>query len=261
MVRSPEISDRLGVKVTSVSDSGDTQPTVEFSLSGILKTIYEGYDFAIANAIESVALAYRTVDEKELSIHRAIEDDAVPLDQDIMSLITKEELLSDSKRFLSEMALVYLITLQEGFIKDYLFAILIHRRELLRTQETITYEDLASFESLDSMIAFIAQRKIDELTGIDEVAKFFEKRLGLSLKNDFSSWTQLVEANYRRNVIVHNQGNTNEIYCQRTGHKGLGEHLDTDVEYVQKISSVIQEFIEFIHSKLSSKFAAREGVN
>jgi len=271
MVGTPDFRLR-DVKMTSMSNSDDIRRT---KIKGSLDQIYDYYSFFIEETTRAVVLVDGIVGEKtdhiDTRLGSEIRDIGGHKHTRPRVYVTKSEkgrrlgdqlaLLGLGQGFLSEMALVYLIALQEGFIKDYLFALLTARRELLRSEETVTYRELAAFESLDSMIAYIAQRKIDELTGIDEVAKFFEKRLGLSLENDFRSWTQLVEANCRRNMIVHNQGKTNKTYCRKTGHKEQDEHLDTNIEYVQKISSVVGEFVYFIHSKLSSRFAARESVN
>jgi len=177
-------------------------------------------------------------------------------EEKVGELLQRDMTLSEGKDQLNEMGLVYLVALQEGFIKDCLFALLVTRRELLRSDESITFRELASFESLGSMIASIAQRKVDELTGIEKVADFFEKRLGLSLEKDFDSWPLLAEAYYRRNVIVHNRGRSNETYCKKTGFKQRGKDLCTDIRYIQRVVKVTVDFIEFVHSSLSARFGA-----
>jgi hypothetical protein len=212
-------------------------------LSELLDQCRNDYGMRIISTVDSVEAIERIVKRK---VDEIIQIPGEPI-QDLLDLEHRE-------LYLPAATLVYLIALQEAFIKDYLFSLLWNRRELLRTQETITYEQLATFESLDEAVASIAKRKVDQLTGIFEVADYLEKRFDLSLDNDFKLWPKLVEANCRRNIIVHNDGETNETYCRRTGYKRRGQLLDTDIKYIQEIKEVLIEFVEFIHSELSSRF-------
>ena len=53
-----------------------------------------------------------------------------------------------SKEFLAEMALSYIISFQEGFIKDYLEEVLFNRPKLLISSKNLSYEDALTFSSL-----------------------------------------------------------------------------------------------------------------
>lgn len=158
--------------------------------------------------------------------------------------------------FLSEMSLVYLISYQEAFIQEYFKEILISQRELLKSEKTLTFKEICDFNSIDSLIEHMAQKEVDKNLddGIDEFEKYIDKRFGLPVEKEFLEWKTVREASYRRNIIVHNRGRTNEKYCSKTGHRKTNEHLKTDSAYVQNATNAVLSFIDFIHSKMCKKF-------
>ena len=52
------------------------------------------------------------------------------------------------KAFLAEMTLGYLVSHQEGFIKDYLFQILLHKKEMLKGNTSLSYEQILKYKSM-----------------------------------------------------------------------------------------------------------------
>lgn len=159
------------------------------------------------------------------------------------------------KNFLFEMALVYLISYQEAFIKDYFKEILIAQRYRLKSEKSLTFEEICDFDSMDSLIEHMARKEVDKNLdeGIDEFAKYLGKRFHLNVKKEFLYWETVKEASYRRNIIVHNHGRTNEKYCSKTGHRKSNEHLKTDLAYVQNATNTLLSFIDFIHSRMCGK--------
>ena len=77
------------------------------------------------------------------------------------------------KDFLSEMALSYLISIQEAFIKAYIFEILVHKKELLRSSATITFEEVSNYTSIKALIASLALKEVDGIGhgSIDDVGE------------------------------------------------------------------------------------------
>lgn len=161
------------------------------------------------------------------------------------------------KNFLSEMALVYLISYQEAFIKDYVKNILIARRDILKSKKTLnfTFEEICDLNSMDSLIERMVQEEVDKNFdgGIDDFADYFDNRFDLPIEKEFLDWETVKEASYRRNIIVHNRGRTNKKYCSKTGHRKTNEHLKTDSAYVQNATNAVLSFIDFIHSRMCEK--------
>ncbi len=158
-------------------------------------------------------------------------------------------------RFLAEMALAYLVSFEEAFVKEYLETIFIHRPKMLRSGKLITFDEVCSFPSKRALIQALAEKEVDTISykNIDEVAKYFQDRLGILLSANFPEWESLREASYRRNLILHNQGMANQLYCSKVGYAKRGEHLETDAIYVERVANVILEFIEFIHAQVMQK--------
>jgi len=162
------------------------------------------------------------------------------------------------RRFLPEMALTYLVALQEAFVKEYLKLVLLFQKFLpllLSSDKKITYAEALDHPSITSLRKEIAQREVDELAriSVDNMADYLKKRFHCSLEHDFADWAKVREASYRRNLIVHNRGITNKLYCEKTGHKKLGETLTTDATYVLTATDAIINFINFVHTRIVAK--------
>lgn len=157
--------------------------------------------------------------------------------------------------FLGEMTLSYLISHQEAFIKEYLYVILTNRKSILKSKEKqLSYDEVCGFKSIRSLISYMAHKEADTLgyDSIDEIAKHFRKQFDVDFEK-FTNWADLREATYRRNLIIHNGGVTNDIYCSKTGYKQQNEHLSTNADYVKNICKFLLGFIEFLHDQMAKK--------
>jgi len=163
------------------------------------------------------------------------------------------------KSFLSEMALAYLIARQEAFVKDYIFQLLVHKRQLMISNASTTYQELAKHKSLGSIWRHIAQNEVDGLGygSVDDIAQYFAKRLGIDLAG-FSRWEALREHSFRRNLIIHNGGRVNDLYTKRTSVKNSAGRISTDMAYVISAVSNILGFTKYIHSSVCTKFRLRD---
>jgi len=159
------------------------------------------------------------------------------------------------KSFLAEMTLSYLVSHQESFVKEYLHRIFISRPSILKSrQKQINYEEVCGFKSIKSLVSYLAKREVDSLgyTSIDDLVKYFKDRFNMNLEQ-FDGWPLVREATYRRNVIVHNAGLTNDIYCIKTGYKKKNKRLSTDEDYVKDLANVLLRFIKFLHGEMTEK--------
>jgi|GEM_PF-2088142 len=164
-------------------------------------------------------------------------------------LLKHQELLAD-------MTLSQLVAVQEVFIKDYACAILGSRKRMLRRRKkTLTYEEVYSHTSMRALIGHMARRLVDAEThgSIDDTAAFLETRLGIP-PTDYSQWGTLRNATYRRNLILHNRGITNDTYCKATGFKKRGERLHTQTDDVMAVAQALLGFVDFLHARIILKF-------
>lgn len=162
------------------------------------------------------------------------------------------------RAFLAEMALAYLISHLEAFIKEYMLQVLILHPQMLRSSNTLTFEEAANFTSITALRAGMAEKEVENLGygSIDDVAQYFKKKLNISL-SDFQGWEQLRETVYRRNLIVHNQGRVNEIYRKKVSYRGKSTKLSTSMEYVLTASSLMLYFLTFVHEETLIKLTKK----
>lgn len=245
-------------------------------LADELDNIRRGYSDEVSMIKDFLTGTHKAIRKRPLTHKAFSEKDKQDL-QDILDLLVKDmledERIRASKKvinyvkriftafkyieFLAEMTLVYLISFYEAFIKDYLKAIVTSRYEILRSKKTLTFEEIISFQSINELVEFMAEKEVAGLAydSVDDVAKYFNEKFNINFGKNFQLWPIIREASYRRNIIVHNRGITNKIYCTKTGHKKIGEKLDTDITYVVNVCNAAIDFMDFTHKQSKKKFA------
>jgi len=155
---------------------------------------------------------------------------------------------------LAEMSLSYLVSFEEAFLKDYLRTILSSRRTLLRSKKQLSYEAICEHRSMTSLIQSLAQKEVDKFGfgSIDDFAKYFSDKFNIDF-GDFARREKLREVIYRRHLLVHNRGITNDRYCRVTGFGKTNEHLTTNISYCITAGEMLLEFMDFIHERMMEK--------
>ncbi len=173
----------------------------------------------------------------------------------IGQLVTKFVVPMKHKNFLNDMTLSYLISYMEAMLKDYLNSILVCRKSALKSNNKITYDEVLSFNSMKTIIAFLAQKEIDQLgySSIDDVSKYFREKFNIDF-SEYQGWKNIVEASLRRNLVIHNKGITNEYYCTRIGYKKLGEKIKIDFDYIISVTENLISFVDFCYQAFLIKF-------
>lgn len=157
--------------------------------------------------------------------------------------------------FLTEMTLSYLISYQEAMLKEYLYGVLFFRKDPLKSNNKITYNEIIGFKSIKALISYLAQKEVDQLGygSIDDMANYFKEKFNIDF-TIFDKWENIVEASFRRNLFIHNNGISNDKYCKRTGYKTKGQRLKIDVEYIVSVAKNLISFNDFCYESLKSKF-------
>lgn len=157
--------------------------------------------------------------------------------------------------FLSDMTLSHLIAFQEAMQKDYLHAILMSQKASLKSNSKLTYDEALSHKSMKSLHEALVAKEVDQLGygSIDDVAKHYQDKFNIKL-SEFSKWDFIVEAHYRRNIVVHNKGRINQIYRKQVKGAKVGTKPTTDNEYLKEIVTALVEYTEFFHESISMKF-------
>lgn len=198
------------------------------------------------------------------SIEKAIKDStferiSINVSDEIASYIIQLAIPIKQKEFLAEMTLGYLVSYQEGFTKDYLYQILVHKKEMLKSSASLSYEQILNYTSIKSLVSSMAQEEVDGIGygSIDDIAFYFKRKLNIEL-SEFNEWETYREINYRRNILIHNRGHTNDIYCKKVGYKKRNKHLSTTYQYVSNAAVVFRSFIDFVHEATLKKLKLNE---
>lgn len=92
-----------------------------------------------------------------------------------------------------------------SYISDILTQAIISRPDLLKSQEQVTMEEVLGHDSIEEFVQWAAERHINQLSfkGLEEIARYVEKRLGLSIHSSEEDWQTLKRAVAARNLTVH----------------------------------------------------------
>jgi hypothetical protein len=164
-----------------------------------------------------------------------------------------------NREFFSEMALAYILTFQESFVKDYLQEVFTSRSELLRSKKSLSYEDVLEFRSIISLRRRLAKNETDNIGygSIDDLDIYSRNKFNISIDKELF-WPQLKEASYRRNLIIHNRGIVNDVYRRKIGlHQAESSKLQTDSQYVNTIINAIIGFMDWMHQSIANKLKLR----
>lgn len=160
------------------------------------------------------------------------------------------------KTFICEMTLTYLMAAFESFLKEYFTVLLSQNSVLIKSsKKQIAYEELVAFTTMEEIKEHIASKEIDKVIaeGIDDFQRFCKEKFSLEMHDEIPCWGDLREAWFRRNVVVHNRSETDEKYCLKTKMPRLGVKLNTDGEYIEKLSIVLRESALLLNKTLCEK--------
>ncbi len=156
---------------------------------------------------------------------------------------------------LAKMTLVYQFSLFEACLKDLFRKIYEYKPELLRSNsKNLTNKEIIDSQTREELLIKMIDNEVDwwGYQSIDKIAKRIISRFNINLKRDFKSWRELREANYIRNIIVHNSGIINEKSCKKLEYdpSRIGECIDINTEYIEKIYAIIRESLSYIYKSL-----------
>lgn len=186
--------------------------------------------------------------------------------KDSLSPITSKLVTATNKDFttkkrlynLTEMALIYVVTLMEAFTKEYLVHLFSQKPALLKSSKSITYEEVLSFDKFSDLNNFLAEKEVEQVSykNIDQLAEYVNSKLKLEINASISWWNICREANYRRNLIVHNRGIVNKTYMSKIKTASpLGTKLKVSPNYLQDATNAIKDYVQFFHNSITEKLA------
>jgi hypothetical protein len=156
--------------------------------------------------------------------------------------------------YLYDMALTHAIAILEAFLSDFLSAIFTERPETLKSENTASYEEILSFQSMKSLTKHLATTRVKKIMSdnIDDVAEEIQKMFSIDISrgNDFNV---IREAFYRRHVVVHNKGIADKKYCEKIPNSQVGVKLSTNYEYLATLFAAIGQLVDYLDKHFSRK--------
>ncbi|MFD3982492.1 hypothetical protein ACFWR6_28255 [Streptomyces griseus] len=146
-----------------------------------------------------------------------------------------------------------------SYLSDILTDALIARPELLKSQEQVSLEEVLEHGSIDDFVSWAAEKRVAQLSfkGLDEIAQYISKRLGLQLHRDETDWLKLKKGVALRNLIVHRRSIIDQRFIHLTKEKSLkkGDVYETTMnDYVRTAESAMKIVGEF-DTEVSTKFS------
>lgn len=152
----------------------------------------------------------------------------------------------DGNRF-SEMYGQVLLTRDIDAFQRYLTKMLsriyTERPETLKSSEKIEVQDVLRFEDMETLISYIAEKRVLELSykGMPEILEFLKNRHGLKIDCCDSKLATAIELIEVRNIVVHNAGIVSALFIKRTNRSDLipGQPFPStcDITLVNKMNS------------------------
>lgn len=167
-----------------------------------------------------------------------------------------EFLSKNFSSFVRNMSLVYIITIFERFLGEILRITFKGKPEILKSyQKQISYDELLTYNDFNEILQIIIEKEIRSLfmKDIEEINKYFKDKFNLDL-SQFTDWMQFTERFYRRNILIHNKGQINEVYIQKTSYEGKDLKLDVTENYLNRSIKLFYEVSLKVSEHFFTKF-------
>lgn len=148
-----------------------------------------------------------------------------------------------------------------SFVSEIIQLALRKRPELLRSQETVTVEEVMSFSTFPNLVSHLIDRALNRLAykSIEEVEKFIRERTNVELFADEAERVLLTVAIEMRNVYTHNRGEVSGVTMKRLSRFDHSLSLRRG----QRLDATIAELFELVDNlaaiarRLDASFAAK----
>jgi len=156
--------------------------------------------------------------------------------------------------YLYDMALTHAIAILEAFLGDFLVAIFTQRPKTLKSENTASYEEILSFQSMKALTNHLAITRVKKILSdnIDDVTDELQKLFSIDISrcNEFNV---IREAFYRRHVVVHNKGIADKKYCEKMPNSQVNVKLSTNYEYLATLFAAIGQLVDYLDKHFSRK--------
>lgn len=161
--------------------------------------------------------------------------------------------------FFTEMLLCRVVDSYLTYISNMLSLIFRTKPETMKSQEQVTIEDILEHKTIDDLISYLAESRVNELSyrGMRELSSYLRKRIGFNLLAEDRLLEDVVQIIEVRNLIVHNRGIINRIFLSRVpSYAGaLGDHVNIDLELFFYYSDTLARAVHDMDVRAADKFS------
>ena len=150
----------------------------------------------------------------------------------------------------------------QSYFSEIINSAALKRPAMIASSQTVKVDDVLRFRRHRDLVAFIIDRKINELSygGLTEMEKYFDDRLGVRMFDDDRQRELLRLFVEVRNINVHNGGIVNDLFASRVGTvEGFPytnrKKLHIDMDSLVTLSGNAMRVAMHIDAAVSSKFA------
>lgn len=119
--------------------------------------------------------------------------------------------------FISQSMIIGLVDNFLCYLSEIIQLCMISKPDVLKSSEQVIIEDILRFSSMDEIVEFLVERKVNELSygGVDKLNEFCRSRLGLAIWQCDEERDLLKVAIELRNICSHNRGVVNRIFLKK----------------------------------------------
>lgn len=132
--------------------------------------------------------------------------------------------------------------------------------EILRSSEKVEFAEVLAFQEMKDLVQYLAGKKIRSLSyqSVEELNEYFINRFNATLLPE-EKLAELIKAVETRNVIVHNRGIRNRLYCNKVGEDEdmIGKPRTIGIEYEEKVNSMLFDSVKGLDLTLRRKLRLR----
>jgi hypothetical protein len=144
------------------------------------------------------------------------------------------------------------------YISNLLAEIFTHRPEVLRTSERVSLDDVLVHKSMQSFIATLAERRVNNLMndGTRKLAEYVTAHMGFPLFDTPEGLDKMVEIGAVRNVIAHNRGVVDKRLAERLPKRNwpIGEPVPLTDGYLWDAMTNLNASVADIDRRAIQKF-------
>lgn len=161
-------------------------------------------------------------------------------------------------QFLQNMSIAYLIIIFEDFLAKNLKLSFFNKPMMLKSETQLNFEEIINLKNYNSIIQEMIERKTKSIIkkDIKDLRKTLLEFFKLDLMND-NDWIRFTEIFYRRNVIVHNEGISDQEYSDKTKNP-INVDLTPDGNYIKESIIIFENFSKTISKFFEEKYPAQK---